>query len=75
MSKAGDSCASTQNLIQPADQQESDFLSFGDNSEHDITSERGSVGQALLTSINRLNSNFQTFAQQFAPVHANEFDN
>ena len=65
MSKAGDSCASTQNLIQPANQPASDLLSFGDNSEHDITSERGSLGQALLTSINRLNSNFQTFTQQF----------
>ena len=65
MSKAGDSCASTQNLIQPADQPASNLLSFGDDSEHDITSERGSLGQALLTSITRLNSNFQTFTQQF----------
>ena len=41
MSKAGDSCVSTQNLIQPADQPESDFISFGDTNEQNITSERG----------------------------------
>ena len=36
---------------------------------------RDSLDQALLTSINRLNSNFQNFAQQFETVNANEFDN
>ena len=33
-----------------------------------------SLSQALLTSINRLNSNFQNFTQQFETVNANEFE-
>ena len=69
---AGDSCASTQNLKQPADQPESDLLSFGD----DLYLRRDPLDQALLTSINRLNSNFQNFAQQFETVMPmNIFDN
>ena len=41
MSKLDDSCASTQNLTQPADQPESDLLSFEDDNEQNITSECG----------------------------------
>jgi hypothetical protein len=76
MSKAGDSSVSTQNQKQPADQPERDLTLFGDENghNHNINSEQGSLSQAILASINRLNNNFQHFTQQFETVEGDEYD-
>ncbi len=76
MSKAGDSSVSTQNQKQPADQPERDLTLFGDDNghNHNINSEKGSLSQAILASINRLNNNFQLFTQQFETVEGDEYD-